>query len=59
MAISSFEGPYALMIMMMVDVKNSILSPFFKTVGLCFENVLGRGLNYRMIDRMKLATNNK
>ena len=59
MAISSFEGPYALMIMMMVDVTNSILSPFFQTVGLCFENVLGRGLNYRMIDRMKLATNNK
>ena len=59
MAISSFEGPYALMIMMMVDVKNSILSHFFQTVGLCFENVLGRGLNYRMIDRMKLATNNK
>ena len=59
MAISSFEGPYALMIMMMVEIKNSILSPFFQTVGLCFENVLGRGLNYRMIDRMKLATNNK
>ena len=59
MAISPFESPYALMIMMMDDVRNSILSPFFQTTGLCFENVLGRGLNYRMIDRMKLATNNK
>ena len=59
MAISPFESPYALMIMMMDDVKNSILPPFFQTSGLCFENVLGGGLNYRMIDRMKLATNNK